>query len=52
MVGFKNKVFTFLSWMWNYFSFDRSNRLIIGRNEEKLSPEEVKPEEAKLEEVK
>ena len=52
MVGFRNKVFTFLSWMWNYFSFDRSNRLIIGRNEERLSPEEVKPEEAKLEEVK
>jgi len=52
MVSFKNKVFTFLSWMWNYFSFDRSNRLIIGRNEEKLSPEEVTPAEAKLEEVK
>ena len=52
MVGFRNKVFTFLSWMWNYFSFDRSNRLIIGRNEERLSPEEVKPEEEKLEEVK
>ena len=52
MVGFRNKVFTFLSWMWNYFSFDRSNRLIIGRNEERLSPEEVKPEEEKLEELK
>jgi NADH dehydrogenase len=52
LVGFRNKVFTFLSWMWNYFSFDRSNRLIIGRNEEKLSPEEVKPEDATLEEVK
>ena len=42
IVGFRNKVFTFLSWMWNYFSYDRSNRLIIGRGEEKLSPEEVK----------
>ncbi len=52
LVGFRNKVFTFLSWMWNYFSFDRSNRLIIGRNEEKLSPEEVKPEEPTLAEVK
>jgi NADH dehydrogenase len=52
LVGFRNKVFTFLSWMWNYFSFDRSNRLIIGRNEEKLSSEEVKPEEEELEKIK
>jgi NADH dehydrogenase len=51
MVGFRNKVFTFLSWMWNYFSFDRSNRLIIGRNEEKFNPEEIKSE-SKLEVVK
>lgn len=41
IVGFRNKVFTFFSWMWNYFSYDRSNRLIIGRNEEKLSQEEL-----------
>lgn len=43
IVGFRNKVFTFFSWMWNYFSYDRSNRLIIGRGEEKLSAEEMKP---------
>jgi len=43
IVGFRNKVFTFFSWMWNYFSYDRSNRLIIGRNEEKIMQEEVKP---------
>jgi len=41
IVGFKNKVFTFFSWMWNYFSYDRSNRLIIGRNEEKINQEEI-----------
>ncbi len=41
IVGFKNKVFTFFSWMWNYFTFDRSNRLIIGRNEEKITQEET-----------
>ena len=41
IVGFKNKVFTFFSWMWNYFSYDRSNRLIIGRNEEKIIQEET-----------
>jgi len=42
IVGFRNKVFTFFSWMWNYFSYDRSNRLIIGRNEEKILQDEVK----------
>lgn len=42
IVGFRNKVFTFFSWMWNYFSYDRSNRLIIGRNEEKIIQEEVR----------
>jgi NADH:ubiquinone reductase (H+-translocating) len=41
IVGFRNKVFTFFSWMWSYFSYDRSNRLIIGRNEEKLNQEEL-----------
>ncbi len=40
IVGFRNKVFTFFSWMWSYFSYDRSNRLIIGRNEEKLNQDE------------
>ena len=43
IVGFRNRVFIFLSWMWNYFSYDKSNRLIIGRNEEKIMQEEVKP---------
>ncbi len=42
IVGWKNRVFTFFSWMWNYFSFDRSNRLIIGRGEEKFNSEEAK----------
>ncbi|HAC26039.1 MAG TPA: FAD-dependent oxidoreductase, partial [Cytophagales bacterium] len=43
IVGWKNRVFTFFSWMWSYLTYDRSNRLIIGRNEEKFSPEETKP---------
>jgi NADH dehydrogenase len=42
IVGWKNRVFTFFSWMWNYFSYDRSNRLIIGRGEEKMNADEVK----------
>ncbi|GAB1446435.1 NAD(P)/FAD-dependent oxidoreductase [Flammeovirgaceae bacterium] len=36
IMGFKNKVFTFFSWLWSYFSYDRSNRLIIGRPKEEI----------------
>jgi len=36
IMGFKNKVFTFFSWLWSYFSYDRSNRLIIGRTKEDI----------------
>jgi NADH dehydrogenase len=31
ITGFKNKIFTFFSWFFSYLSYDRSNRLIIGR---------------------
>lgn len=31
IIGFKNKIFTFFSWFFSYLSYDRSNRLIIGR---------------------
>jgi NADH dehydrogenase len=42
IIGFKNKVLTFFSWMISYISYDRSNRLIIGRGEEKINQEETK----------
>ncbi|MEZ4961760.1 MAG: NAD(P)/FAD-dependent oxidoreductase [Saprospiraceae bacterium] len=29
LIGFKNKVFVFLNWVWNYFTYDQSLRLII-----------------------
>jgi len=29
IVGSKNRVFIFMNWMWNYFSYDQSLRLII-----------------------
>ncbi len=35
LVGFKNRVFVFLSWIWNYVAYRRGARLITG---------EVKPE--------
>ena len=31
ITGFKNKIFTFFSWFFSYLSYDRSNRLIIGK---------------------
>jgi NADH:ubiquinone reductase (H+-translocating) len=36
IIGFKNKVLTLMSWIWNYFSYDKSNRLIIGRPKEDI----------------
>jgi NADH dehydrogenase len=36
LIGFRNKVFTLFSWLWSYFSYDKSNRLIISRNREEL----------------
>ena len=42
IIGFKNKVLTLFSWMISYFTYDRSNRLIIGRNEEKNLQAEIK----------
>ncbi len=29
LVGTKNKIFVFLNWVWNYFTYDQSLRLII-----------------------
>jgi NADH:ubiquinone reductase (H+-translocating) len=29
LIGTKNKVFVFLNWLWNYFTYDQSLRLVI-----------------------
>ena len=31
IIGFKNKFFVLFSWLVSYFSYDKSNRLIIAR---------------------
>jgi NADH dehydrogenase len=31
IIGFRNKFFVLFSWLWSYFSYDKSNRLIIAR---------------------
>jgi NADH dehydrogenase len=42
IIGFRNKVFTLLSWLWSYFSYDKSNRLIISRNKDMATDEITK----------
>jgi NADH:ubiquinone reductase (H+-translocating) len=34
IVGVKNRLFIFLDWMWNYFTYDQSLRLLIKTKEE------------------
>ena len=38
--GFRNKVFVGLNWMWSYFNYEKSNRLIM-RKYKKENPEKV-----------
>jgi NADH dehydrogenase len=32
LVGFRNRLSVFLNWAWNYFTWDRGPRLILGRD--------------------
>lgn len=41
LMGFRNRVNVFVNWVWNYFTFDRSARLIL---EETHTVEEHKRE--------
>lgn len=31
LVGFRNRIFVFWAWVWSYLTYDKSNRLIIGK---------------------
>jgi len=33
IIGVKNKIFVFINWVWNYFTYDQSLRLIIKTND-------------------
>ena len=44
IVGFRNRLLVLVSWVWSYFSYDRSNRLIIGNLGQDDLVEEVKKE--------
>ncbi len=32
LLGFRNRLNVFISWVWNYFTYDRSVRIILNRN--------------------
>jgi NADH:ubiquinone reductase (H+-translocating) len=52
LVGFRNRFMVLISWAWSYFTYDRSNRLIIGRlgNEDKnpIKAQDVSPDAPKV----
>jgi NADH dehydrogenase len=31
LLGFRNRLTVFINWVWNYFTFDRSVRLILDK---------------------
>ena len=41
IVGVKNKIFVFLNWVWNYFTYDQSLRLIIKPFSRKVAAEKM-----------
>lgn len=42
LIGFRNKLITFINWIWSYITFDKGNRLIIRKfDKEKNSPAEA-----------
>lgn len=41
LVGYKNRFFVLMQWISSYFSYDKSNRLIIGKENQPIQKEEV-----------
>ncbi|MBD0256689.1 MAG: FAD-dependent oxidoreductase, partial [Cytophagales bacterium] len=41
IVGFRNRFLVFLNWSWNYFSYNSSIRLIVGKKQENVPVEAV-----------
>jgi NADH dehydrogenase len=41
VIGFRNRIFVLLNWMWSYFSYDKGIRLIIGKKKENVPVEAV-----------
>lgn len=49
LISFRNKLLVFASWVWNYFTFDKGNRLIIRPFVRKETPAPIKKEFASME---
>ena len=45
IIGLRNKTIIFANWIWNYFTYDRGNRLIIKRFDPKIILRKKEPEE-------
>lgn len=45
ILGVKNKVFVLLDWLWNYATYDRSNRFVFFRPQAPESQQTSRPEE-------
>ncbi len=41
VIGFRNRLFVLITWMWSYFSYDKGIRLIIGKKKENVPVEAV-----------
>jgi len=49
LMSFRNKLLVFSTWIWNYFTFDKGNRLIIRPYVRKDTPQPIKKEFASME---
>ena len=39
LIGFRNRLVVLINWAWNYFTYDRGLRAIVGPDEESATPE-------------
>ncbi len=50
LMGFVNRLGVFVSWVWNYITYDRSVRIILNRTPRNVSPAQPAPQEAVVDE--
>lgn len=41
LLGFRNRLSVFLNWVWNYFTYDRSVRIILEQQQSALRPQPI-----------
>ena len=47
LIGMKNRLFVFINWVWNYFTYDQSLRLIIRPDSRNIEEETEEKKEEK-----